>query len=206
MHLFFRLFVVTLLGLTLGALSALWFGGMVSAGPRIGNAIDIDGWRSDWSIGSENADPYVRARVARNGLLALRKEEAVYFIRNEDDEGAPLTESCTYRVSGAQYPARWWSITLYDGDNRLPMNTDQRLSFDQSQAETLYPDTAQGWAFQISTGAPENPSAPWVSSKAGGEFDLTLRLYQPDSSVLSDPAGSLVPPSIDRLDCREGAL
>lgn len=206
MHLFFRLFVVTLLGLTLGALSALWFGGMVSAGPRIGSAIEIDGWRSDWSIGSENADPYVRARVARNGLLALRKEEAVYFMRNEDDAGARLTDVCTYRVSGGSYPARWWSITLYDGDNRLPMNTDQRLSFDQSQAAEVFPDTAQNWAFQISARTPENPSAPWVSSKAGGEFDLTLRLYQPDSSVLSDPAGTLVPPKIERLDCREGAL
>ncbi|MEO0450234.1 MAG: DUF1214 domain-containing protein [Pseudomonadota bacterium] len=196
-----RMIVAIIFGANLGALTALWFGGMISGGPRIGNAIDVDNWKSDWSIGSENANPYVRARVARNGLMGLRKEEAVYFLKTEDDDGETLTEACTYRVSGGTYPAQWWSITLYDSENRLPMNEDGRLSYDRTQAERGTNGQTQSWAFQVSAKAPDTDEIPWVSSKSGGNFDLTLRLYQPSDALLEDPGGTLVPPRIERLFC-----
>jgi len=205
MHLFFRLIMLTLLGGALGALSALWFGGLMSNGPKIGNAVEIEGWSSDWAIGSENANPYVRARVARNGLFALRKEEAVYFVKAVDDEGARLIEACTYRVSGGPFPAQWWSITLYDGDSRLPMNTDARLSFDQTQAVGKFQSPNQSWEFQVSSNAPDNAAMPWVSSRSSGAFDLTLRLYQPNASLLATPNDVLDPPSIERISCGPGA-
>lgn len=199
-----RLIVAVIFGANFGALTALWFGGMIAGGPSIGNAIDIENWRSDWSIGSENANPYVRARVARNGLMGLRKEEAVYFLKTVDEDGAPLSEACTYRVSGGDFPAAWWSITLYDSENRLPMNEDAHLSFDQTQAEMINGGNANAWAFQVSAQTPETDEA-WLSSKAGGSFDLTLRLYQPDPALLEDPAAALTPPRIERLSCDEGA-
>lgn len=205
MQVVIRLIVAIIFGLNLGALTALWFGGMIDGGPKIGNAIDADGWRSDWSIGSENANPYVRARVARNGLMGLRKEEAVYFIKAEDDGGDRLTEDCTYRVSGGTYPAGWWSITLYDGANYLPMNEDGALSFDQTQAESLDAANGQDWSFQVSATAPAGADTAWVSSKAGGEFDLMLRLYQPSAGLLDDPVATLTPPSVERISCGEGA-
>lgn len=195
-----RLIVAVIFGANFGALTALWFGGMISGGPSIGKAIDIQNWQSDWSIGSENANPYVRARVARNGLLGLRKEEAVYFLKTVDEDGEPLSEACTYRVSGGILPAGWWSITLYDSDSRLPMNEDGHLSFDQTKARQLGGDVDTTWAFQISAAAPEEGTA-WVSSNAAGTFDLTLRLYQPDQALLEDPNTALNPPSIDRLSC-----
>lgn len=198
-----RLIVAVIFGANFGALTALWFGGMISGGPSIGKAIDIQNWQSDWSIGSENANPYVRARVARNGLLGLRKEEAVYFLKTVDEDGEPLSEACTYRVSGGALPAGWWSITLYDSESRLPMNEDSHLSFDQTQAlRSGNGDTT--WAFQISAAAPEDGTA-WVSSNAAGTFDLTLRLYQPDQALLEDPNTALNPPSIDRLSCDKEA-
>ena len=196
-----RIIVAIIFGVNFGALSALWFGGMISGGPRIGNAINVDDWRSDWSIGSENADPYVRARVARNGLMGLRKEEAVYFLKTEDDDGETLSEACTYRISGGTYPAAWWSITLYDSDNRLPMNEDAHLSFDQSQAEQLFGEVGTDWSFIVAAEAPEQPETAWVSSRAGGSFDLTLRLYQPSAALLEAPEETLKPPSIERLSC-----
>lgn len=195
--------MAALLGVAFGGLSALWFGGLVSGGPKIGNAIQVDSWRSDWSIGSVNADPYVRARVARNGLMGLRKEEAVYFISTEDDQGERLSADCTYVVSGESFPARWWSITLYDGENRLPMNSDGRLSFDQTQAETAASDSKAAWAFQVSAARPSAADMPWVSSRAGGFFDLTLRLYQPSDDLLANPESALVPPQIERVACTE---
>lgn len=193
-----RFIVAIIFGTNFGALTALWFGGLISSGPSIGDAINIQEWTSDWSIGSENANPYVRARVARNGLLAMRKEEAVYFVKTEDDQGAPLQEACTYIVSGDQYPALWWSITLYDANSRLPMNTGAHLSFDQTKADSR----PGAWTFQVSADAPEDPEMPWVSSRASAEFDLTLRLYQPSDEVLADPEAILNPPRIERQSCR----
>lgn len=195
--------VATVFGLNFGALTALWFGGIISGGPTIGNAMEIDGWRSDWSIGSANADPYVRARVARNGLMGLRKEEAVYFLKMRDDDGKALREDCTYRISGDRFPATWWSITLYDGDSRLPMNDDQRLSYDQTKATARY--GADPWNFTVSAKAPDGADAPWVSSRAGDQFDLTLRLYEPEDTLLADPKATLRPPRVERVSCGGGA-
>lgn len=199
MHKILWIIVAIVFGGNFGALTALWFGGMISGGPTIGNAIDIDGWRSDWSIGSENANPYVRARVARNGLMGLRKEEAVYFLKTQDDQNERLKEGCVYAVTGGGFPAGWWSITLYDSDSRLPMNDDQRLSFDQTQAGARFGD--ETWRFEISSTPPNRANTPWVSSRAAGDFDLTLRLYQPASALLEDPGTALVPPRIERLSC-----
>lgn len=199
-----RLLVAIILGANFGALSALWFGGMISGGPKLGKSIEIAGWHGDWSIGSESANPYVRARVARNGLLALRREEAVYFIKNEDSDGDRLRETCTYQVSGGTYPALWWSITLYDGANRLPMNEDERLSFDQTMAETLSGADARSWAFQVSPTPPSDPNTAWVSSKSSQTFDLMLRLYKPAADLLQDPESVLTPPTIERIHCAEG--
>ncbi|MEO1659847.1 MAG: DUF1214 domain-containing protein [Pseudomonadota bacterium] len=205
MNLLFRLILMAFLGAVLGALSALWFGGLISGAPNISKGVDVNGWSSDWAIGSENANPYVRARVARNGLFALRKEEAVYFVATTDDDGARLVETCTYRVSGGPFPAAWWSITLYDGDSRLPMNTDQRLSFDQTQAAGKFQSPNQDWQFQVSASAPETAAMPWVSSRSAGTFDLTLRLYQPSAALLSAPNDVLRPPRIERVTCGPGA-
>jgi len=201
MQLVIRLIVALIFGANIGALTALWFGGLISSGPSIGNSIDIDGWTSDWSIGSESANPYVRARVARNGLLAMRKEEAVYFVKTVDDTGEPLIESCTYQVSGGAYPAAWWSITLYDGESKLPMNDDGRLSFDQTVAEARAGESGTEWSFRVAPTAPSDPDIAWVSSQTAGAFDIMLRLYQPSEALLDDPDTVLTPPTIERVSC-----
>ena len=192
------------LGALIGGMSALWMGGIMPGSPKLGNALEINGWVSDWSIGSKSANPYVRARVARNGLLGLAKEEAVYFIKREDDDGARLREACIYRVSGGNFPADWWSITLYDNKNRLPMNSDEKLSLDQTQTDLAF-DIGDQWWFNVAAKAPDDHTALWVSSRGAEEFDLTLRLYRPSDSLLATPENVLVPPSVERLSCAEGA-
>ena len=186
------------LGLALGFGSALWLAGLwpQRTNMAFGN-VDVGGWRSDFAIGSKAADPYVRARVARHGLLALAKTEAVYFTRATDDEGAPLREGCSYRLSGGQMPAGWWSVTLYDGQSMLPANTDGALSIDAERAG------GGAWSAVI---APERPAGEglWISSRGADTFDLTLRLYMPDVALLADPNTALTPPVIKRLSCGEG--
>ncbi len=185
------------LGGGLGLLTALWMGGIIGKGVSLGGQIDAGGWHSDWTIGSNAANPWTRARVARHGLLALNKDEAVYFTRATDSAGDRLTESCTYRVSGGQMPALWWSITLYDATSYLPANKDRALSFDQTKAAEEGDQAA--WSFLISAEGPQ--AGGWVSSHRAGNFDLTLRLYKPSAELIADPEAVLSPPLVEKLSC-----
>lgn len=186
------------IGLVAGPASALYMAGLwPGANPLDFGDIEIDGWRSDFAIGSEAADPYTRARVARHGLLGLAKSEAVYFTRTVDGEGRPLSEACDYRISGGAMPADWWSITLYNGESYLPDNTDGALSIDATQLNA----GDSPWEAMVSAQKPEEGTA-WISSKAAGNFDLTLRLYVPSAALLGDPETAITPPVIERLSCK----
>ena len=190
------LLAAVLVGLAIGGASALIAAGLWPAKGGIGgiSAVTVDGWRADLSVGSETANPYTRARVARHGLLGLAQSEAIYFVRSADDKGQPLRETCTYRLSGKGQDARWWSITLYDADSRLPMNDDDALSVDASAL-------GEGaWSVMIAPQRPEE-AEHWISSNNAGTFDLTLRLYVPSPALLENPARSVNAPRISRLGC-----
>ena len=181
-------------GLVLGGGSALALSGLFPGfGAMSDGTVDLDGWKADFSVGSDAADAYTRARIARHGLLALARSEAVYFTRNTDDAGERLREGCRYRLSGGTMPARWWSVTLYDAQSRLPMNEDGALSLDASRAGT------GAWSATVAPQAPDE--GLWLSSQGGGQFDLTLRLYVPDARLITDPAATLTPPRVEQLDC-----
>lgn len=186
-------------GGALGLGSALWMAGLWPPGRNmVFGDVDVVGWRSDFAIGSKAADPYTRARVARHGLLALAKSEAVYFTRALDDTGEPLREGCTYRLSGGDMPAGWWSVTLYDAASRLPANTDKALSINAERAGK------GAWSAVIASTLPAGGEA-WISSRGANRFDLTLRLYLPEARLLTAPLGALAPPRIARLACEDGA-
>lgn len=181
-------------GILTGSGSALALSGLFPGfGAMSDGTVNLDGWKADFSTGSDAADPYTRARVARHGLLALARSEAVYFTRNTDDQGERLREECRYRLSGGRMPAQWWSVTLYDAESRLPMNTDGALSLDASRAGE------EAWSATIAPQAPDE--GLWLSSQGGGQFDLTLRLYVPEARLIEDPAATLTPPRVERLDC-----
>ena len=194
---YIKLTILAFAGLILGGGSALWMSGLIGmASPASFADININGWASDRSIGAASADAYTRARVARHGLLALAKEEAIYFTRRIDDDGNLLLEGCTYELTGGPQHAFWWSITLYDADSRLPMNEDDALSIDA----TTVGNTGE-WTATI---APILPvSGHWLYSRSAGNFDLTLRLYRPAANVIENPQRALFAPRIRKLSCED---
>jgi len=195
MRVLFYIFLAALIGLLAGGWSALRLAGVTQKNAISSSfSVSVDGWQSDWSIGSKASGPYLRARIARHGLLALAKEEAVYFTRTKDSEGRALSEACSYRLSGTSQSAQWWSITLYDADSRLPLNEDNALSIDASK--TGY---AAQWDAEISSR--RQTDRDWISSRNAGIYDLTLRLYRPSAELIVDPEKHLSPPQIERLSC-----
>lgn len=183
-------------GAIVGGASALMGAGLLPGPVSRAKPVQVDGWESDWTIGSEASGPYLRAWVARFGLLALRKSEAVYFIAKTDSDGKPLSDTCTYRVSGSELPGFWWSVTLYDADGYLPSNQGGHLSFDSTDVKD-----DESWSFDIATTKPADPEQYWVSNENAGAFDLTLRIYEPDPDFIETPTERLTPPKVQRLTC-----
>ena len=202
MRLAVLILAAAVLGLVGGLGSALTLSGLVSDRIRLGEIVEIDGWRSNWSIGTEAVDPYTKAWIARFGLFALRREEAVYFYTTVDAAGQPLDEECVYALDVDEQPGSWWSVTVYDGEGYLPKNADARLSFDATKAEEL-----QSRRVVLSAEMPEagaetgEDDGYWISTRNAGAFDVTLRVYQPTPVAIENPAQAFVLPPIERLSC-----
>lgn len=132
-------------------------------------------WLHSRAAGAQAADPYTRAIVAKEGLLALSASEALYFTLQSDERGRPLDEGCLYDITSPPLAARWWSLTLYAHDGFLVRGGDNTPSLDASRA-LIAPDGS--WRVRISPIRGE--AANWVSSRnAGRNFSLTLRVYNP---------------------------
>jgi hypothetical protein len=129
---------------------------------------------------------YTRAAVAIGGLLALNKDETIYFSAATDSAGEALNGACTYRVEGRDPDARWWSITVYAKDHFLIDTPTRRWSVSKNSVVR----TADG-SFVVRLSQAEEPNN-WIATSPDG-FQLTLRLYHPAASVKDDPATTPLP-------------
>ncbi len=180
-----------MLGAFMGSACALVlvFGTIEPGGVAIGS------WRTNIHIGSSEASPWLRALIARRGLFALSRNEALYFTSTTDSEGQSLREGCEYQIDFSEPPAAWWwSLTLYAEDDFLAANGDDAASVSAdgwSQDQTVFRAVVSDTPGKL----------PWLSSVNSGAFSLTLRLYRPDRQLVSDP-GSATLPHIERGTCK----
>lgn len=183
---------VALAGLAAGVGSG-WLG--ITSGAGGMGTQNYAGWYGSSVTGSVDAGPWLRARVAISGLLALNKSQAIYFTRKTDAAGDPLREECRYRVDGVALPGQWWSVTVYAADNYLPLNDDDALSFDATEVK---PDPAGKWSAVLAPTRPEGEA--WASTRNAGQYDVTLRIYQPTKAAQDDYA-SIPMPTVTKIDC-----
>ncbi len=88
-------------------------------------------------IGGSEADPVLKALIARLGIFANSREEAVYFQGYVDNPRRKLTGDGRYRIEGSvRLPAEWWSITLYNSRELLHPNPQRRYSFASFNLQT----------------------------------------------------------------------
>jgi len=177
----------------LGLLAGAGSGWMAITGGMGGE--NYSGWYGSKVTGSADAGPWLRARVAVSGLLALTRDQAIYFTRKADDKGEPFSENCRYSVTGGPLPGKWWSVTVYAADNYLPLNDDNALSFDATE---VGPDAQGQWSATLSPTRPE--SGAWASTGKAGSFDITLRIYQPEKRA-QDDFTSIPMPKVSKIDC-----
>jgi hypothetical protein len=133
--------------------------------------------------------------VARKGLLALAPEETLYYTARRDSEGRALDGNCRYRLDGWDPGARWWSLSAYGADNYLIANAQDRYSISQS---TIVRRADHSWSIVV---GPDPVAGNWLPVAAGEAFDLTIRLYNPETEVYAEPDGIALP-AITREGCR----
>ncbi|MGI9134076.1 MAG: DUF1214 domain-containing protein, partial [Rhodoferax sp.] len=144
--------------------------------------LQVGAWKANLHAGSADAGLYTRASVALNALLALGRDETMYFIATHDDAGQPLRSQCSYLVSGLPPPARWWSITAYAEDMFLFDAPSRRYSVNGSSAIL----DAQG-RFSLSTGPQAPAEGAWLETPGARPLVLTLRLYNPLAALQAAP-------------------
>ena len=177
----------------LGLGSAVW---VVKKAPWLNTTVQVGSWKGNMLAGNPDADLYTRAAIAVNALLALNREETMYFVAAQDEAGKPLRSSCTYRVEGVPPQARWWSITAYADDMFLFDAPNGHYSLNGTTAKL---DTKGQFSF---TTGPKDPGDTfWLPTPGQRGMVLTLRLYNPASALQASPA-SMVAPSIKPVgDC-----
>ncbi|WP_246498762.1 DUF1214 domain-containing protein [Microvirga soli] len=179
-----------LLALGLGLGSAYW---AINGSPPFGS-LRLGPWQAWPTLGSPQADPYMRAIIARRGDVPLATGEGMGFRASADNDGRPLNSACSYSIGPVAPVARVWTLTLYDPAGRLPTTELGRTSF--TSAEVLR-DAQDRFSIALSrTVQPGN----WLQLPAGGPFTVALRLYDPPGAAGANLELSEMP-VIQRLEC-----
>ncbi len=175
--------VALVLGSVIGVATAIWGCDLAMGATSIRNGA----WETNLTVGSVGTDPYTRATTAIHFLLALNQSETLYYGAYRDDDGNLLNGKYTYRIEGGPLDARWWSITAYGADDFLIPNDLDRYSYNMGNL-AYGPDGR--YVIYLSQ---EPHEGNWLPLGGLRSFSLTLRLYNPKSSVRDNPAGVQLP-------------
>jgi hypothetical protein len=190
-----RLLLGTLFALAVAAFVGL--GGTYLAltrGAAFG-ALNVGAWTAWPKMGTNDADPYARASIARIGFLPTAVGDGVAFTAQADDNGKPLDGRCDIVVSGITPAARFWTVTLYNLEGALAPNSVGRHGFSSQEIVRQ----ADG-SFSIVV-APRAQPGNWLPTGGIERYSLVFRLY--DTAVgVSTRAGREVPmPAITTRSC-----
>ncbi|SCX97593.1 hypothetical protein SAMN02927923_00453 [Microvirga guangxiensis] len=179
-----------LLALALGLGSTYW---VLKGDPPLGS-LQIGPWKAWPSLGSANADPYMRAILAQRGEVPLAIGEGLGFTAMTDSEGRPLDSACTYRIGSVVPTARLWTLSVYDQDGRLARSELGRSSF--TSAEILR-DGGDQFMIALSRSLQDGN---WLQLPASGNFSIVLRLYDTPGAAGTGLDESVFP-TIQRVEC-----
>ena len=149
--------------------------------------VTVSGWTAWPNAGSQSADPYSIAMLARTGEVPLGAGEGIAFTAEADRAGHPLTGRCDYRVLGQTPGARLWTLTAYDEAGHLMSNAAHRQAF---YSRELVRD-ADG-SFRIAVSTTVKPGN-WLPIAPVDRFKLVLRLYDTPVTTGSRIAGLAMP-------------
>lgn len=191
MKLFLKITAAALTGAALGLGATAYtvtrgFGfDIIKAGP----------WRGMPQVPASGGDPYARAIISRSGQAPLGVAEGLGFTATRDSAGAQLSAACDYKISGAMPSARFWTLTVTDGEGRLVDHPGKRAGFTSSE---MLRDAQGGFEIRLARRA---RSGNWLPLAMPDSFTLTLRLYDSPHSLSAGALDAAEMPQIVRERC-----
>jgi hypothetical protein len=185
---------VLIAGVGLSLALGLWTAWLTVRSPAPIDAITLGAWQAWPNAGTEDVDPYSRARLARTGEIPLGTGEGLTLLAQNDDLGAPLTSRCSYTIAGQTPPARLWTLAVEHTNGRVIMD---RGELGAIASDALLRTSDGGFEIVLS----RDPKAGnWVSTDHASRFRVVVRLY--DTTVRTTTAlTTLTMPRISRERC-----
>ncbi|KRB51848.1 hypothetical protein ASE04_09990 [Rhizobium sp. Root708] len=158
---------------------------------------------NNWSMNTDTMGVYgnyylKRAIVAQMGLGANLPEDAIYPLNLGDEKGNPLNGANSYKLhfDKANLPPvkAFWSVTLYDPEGFQVGNSLNRFAVSSWMPFVYNADGSLDLYFQNKSPG-EDKEANWLPAPAGA-FNLTMRLYGPESQALT---GKWNPPAVEMI-------
>lgn len=159
-------------------------------------SVTIGIWTANPLEGTQDSDPYAKARLARDASISMGAAEGVTFFAESDDDGEILISTCDYVLKGANLAARFWTLLSLDTNNRSITAAREGLPVSLTSDNLAYGAKQQ---FEIEISAYARPGN-WLAVTPGETFLLALNLY--DSPIATNKG--LVDtqlPSIKRVRC-----
>ncbi|MFE2997044.1 DUF1254 domain-containing protein [Nocardia sp. NPDC059246] len=156
----------------------------------------VNGWNvARTGMGTYGTDYERRSNIAHGGLGANLPEDAIYPNTRTDATAAQLNSDRNYVLHFApdQIPPvhAFWSVTMYNDKGFFIANPINRYAV---RGEQLHKNPDGSLDIYIQR---ENPGAAresnWLPAPASGDFNLVLRLYWPDPTIVG---GTWNPPGI----------
>jgi len=180
----------------------------IAAGPSAGQALlrqageraeKVNGWVIRRGLGEYGTEYARRAQTALVSLGANLDADSVAPRATVDEQGRPLNGHHRYRMHfapGELPPVRgFWSLTVYNDKQFFVDNPIDRYAIGDRDDIAPGPDGSVDILIQHDEPGP-NLESNWLPAPTGS-FNVTLRAYWPEQSILN---GSWTPPPLTRLD------
>lgn len=159
------------------------------------DSISVSGWTAYPDAGTPQADPYSKARIAREASLPLGRAEGLPFFTAHDEAGNLLSRDCTYQIKGQFPPARFWTLQVAVAD-RL----QRALSRDRTTGLTSYGVVREADNSVSITASRTAAPGNWLTVAGTSPMTLILTLY--DTPVASNENISEIRlPQVSRVRC-----
>jgi hypothetical protein len=160
----------------------------------------VNGWSMNTDTMGVYGNYYLkRAIVAQLGLGANLPEDAIYPLNLADENGKALDGGNKYVLHFHKETSppvnAFWSITLYDAEGFQVGNVLNRFAVSSWMPFKYNADGSLDIYFQNESPG-KNKEANWLPAPKG-PFNLTMRLYSPQSDALT---GKWNPPPIKRAE------
>ncbi len=193
MKLWIKILISVLVVVIVGG--ALGYGLTYTVGKAVyeSNAVHNRAWTTNLLQGSTVQDPYLRYVISVWAVMALPRQETIYFGTDRTDKGEELLCQYDYMMEGNKdIDTRWWSITVYDEGGWLIPNPGDLYSINSNTIKT---DPDGKYRIYLSRTEKEGN---WLPLGGSNKFQMNFRCYNPGVSIFNAP-GKVELPGITRV-------